>query len=166
MTFPCDECGFDDQLDVESALRLVAGAPERYATLLAGRDGTRRPSPDVWSPSEYTCHVADNTRIWAQRVWQAGAEPGSKVAAPYDQDALAAACRYDLVPQATALWSLAQSVATWQAALVDADLGAEVTHPEYGPLDVATIVRRVAHEVHHHEIDIRHGLGLTGDPRR
>lgn len=94
-------------------------------------------------------------------MWQAATDPGSKVAAPYDQDALALARRYDLIPQATALWSFARSVDTWKQAVEGAEPTAEMRHPEYGVLDVASVIRRVAHEVHHHEMDIHRGLGLT-----
>jgi hypothetical protein len=38
---------------------------------------------------------------------------------------------------------------------------ASVEHPEFGTLTAEDIIRRNAHEVQHHELDIRRGLNAT-----
>ena len=65
---PCRECGYRWDLTLDEVLALVAAVPDRYAALLAGADGHER-HPDLsWSAVAYVCHVADNLRIWAERL--------------------------------------------------------------------------------------------------
>ena len=57
---PCPECGFDaDALTGSDVPDRVRGLVPQYVAVLAGPDVRLRPSPQVWSPLEYGCHVRD-----------------------------------------------------------------------------------------------------------
>ncbi|WP_220471781.1 DinB family protein [Tomitella gaofuii] len=66
---PCAECGFDPSTVTPAAVpgRIRATIP-RWARVPGRVGSTVRPSPDVWSPLEYTCHVRDVCRTFAQRL--------------------------------------------------------------------------------------------------
>jgi hypothetical protein len=126
----------------------------RYATLLAGHDGSARGAELRWSVVEYVCHVGDNLRIWAERL--AGAAlGGSAVIASYDNDLLAQARAYGGVAVQGALWSLGHAVAEWvEAVPLAARAGVVLSHPERGELALLAVMRGNVHDAHHHAWDI------------
>ena len=74
----CSECGFDatatDARDVAAMLR---DATRDWVTVLTTRADVRdRPSPDVWSPLEYGCHVRDVYRVYDGRLGRMLSEDG------------------------------------------------------------------------------------------
>ena len=84
--------------------------------MLVGAIGTER-HPDLeWSVSAYVSHVADNLRIWAERLAGIAAGAPPEVGG-YDESALARARGYQQIPLQAALWSLSRSVAGWQHAV-------------------------------------------------
>lgn len=93
---PCDECGFAWSIGLDDAVARVRQAPRVYAAVLSGASGSERSGAGAWTTAGYVCHVADNLRIWAERLAGATAGAGSAVAG-YDQDALAGVRRYDAV---------------------------------------------------------------------
>ena len=109
---PCRECGFDWSISVEAAAAIVAEIPERYARVLEGQDGSVRHPGLGWSVGAYVCHVGDNLRIWAERMWSSVEAEHVEIEA-YDQDELASVRRYESIPLATALWSLSHAVDAW-----------------------------------------------------
>jgi len=154
---PCRECGFSFGISMEAAISTVLGAPERYERLVAGRTGSERHPGLAWPVSGYVCHVADNTRIWAERY--AGAADGTREIATYDENLLATARSYDKVPLAGAMWSLRKAVVDWREAVEQADRGNMVIlHPERGELSVLDAVLSNTHDVIHHEWDIQRSL--------
>jgi hypothetical protein len=143
------------------AMAAVASAPGELADLLDGLDG-RQTHPDrTWSVGAYVCHVADNLRIWAERL--AGVASGDPhTVAPYDQDLLAEARHYGEVGLEGALWSLAWAVPHWIDAVVLADTaGVVLAHPDRGEQSVIDVVRSNAHDTVHHMGDIRTMIGRT-----
>ena len=90
---PCRECGFDWSISVEGAAALIPGVPDRYAKLLEGQDGSARHPSLTWSVGAYVCHVGDNLRIFAERMWSA-VEARQVHIEGYDQDDLAAVRKY------------------------------------------------------------------------
>jgi hypothetical protein len=91
----CPECGFD-AAQVEPATigdRVRATIP-RWQAVVRRSDATVRPSPDVWSPTEYACHVRDVFRIFDGRLQQILTEQDARFA-NWDQDETAVANRYD-----------------------------------------------------------------------
>jgi len=155
---PCRECGFAWSDSEDAAAAVVAAAPDVFDALLAGHSGTERHPALGWSAGAYVCHVADNLRIWAERLAAlAGAPPGGALpVAPYDQDALARVRRYEEIAVAGALWSLRRAAADWHRAVASAGR-ADVTmvHPERGVLGRSDVVRTNAHDTAHHVHDVR-----------
>jgi hypothetical protein len=152
---PCRGCGFS--WTAEPGLSAVIdGAPARYAELTDGRTG-REGVPDLgWDVTGYVCHVADNTRIWAERL--AGAARGSTAPiASYDEEILATARNYREIDLPAALWSLERAVGDWQAARQFDGPG--FAHPEQGGLSPDDAERIVVHELHHHVLDVGRILG-------
>jgi hypothetical protein len=150
---PCRQCGYVWSIPEGDALGVIAEAPAAFADLLAGRNGTGTADGLTWDARTYVWHVADNLRIWAERL--SGLAPGERrPVAPYDQDALAAVRHYDGMPLAAALWSLGRSsaefVGQWSAAPPDAAL----LHPEAGELGMGPVLRQVAHDTVHHQYDV------------
>ncbi|GAB3854066.1 DinB family protein [Dactylosporangium cerinum] len=66
----CGECGFAyDSVTARDLPGRLAAAGPRFGAALAGiPDPRRRPSPEVWSPLEYTCHVRDVLRVQGHRL--------------------------------------------------------------------------------------------------
>jgi DinB family protein len=153
----CAGCEFPWDIDEPGAHLIIANSPGRYAGLLHGRDSTRKPAPDVWSPAAYTWHIADVVRVWAERFW-AHAYDASAPIVPFDQDALAEARGYEQSSSVAAVWALDRAVADWVTAIENVDAGRPFLHPEDGEMSVGDVVRWVAHEVHHHDLDVRRGL--------
>lgn len=159
---PCRECGYDWSATVQAAMQVVADVPSRYAALLAGLDGSQR-HPDLgWTAGAYVCHVTDNLRIWAERV--AGAALGGSRHVPgYDENLLARARAYPLVPLPAALWSLRHAARDWQEALT---LGLErevvLEHAGRGKQRAADVARNNAHDAHHHAWDIHRSVTREG----
>jgi hypothetical protein len=153
----CAECGFAWSIDGGGALRRIQDAAGRFDELLRGRDATRAPSPNVWSPSAYVWHVGDVARAWSERLHTLGVDPGAAWAG-FDPDELGRARRYDELPQATGPWALARAVDAVTQVLEDLDLDRAFLHPEWGHGTVADALRWVAHEAVHHELDVRRGL--------
>ena len=110
---------------VSTGLNVLAALPDRFAALLKGQNPSAR-HPDLsWSAGAYVCHVADNLRIYAERL--AGMALGSEgPLVPYDQDELARVRRYGEMALPSVLWSVERAAADWceAAQLVDPGLTA------------------------------------------
>jgi hypothetical protein len=104
------------------------------------------------------CHVTDNLRIWAERL--AGFALGATGdVAIYDNDLLAQARAYESVPIQASLWSLGRASYDWMEAFsLAVDKGVVLLHPERGEQSTLDVARSNAHDVHHHEWDIRRSL--------
>jgi hypothetical protein len=65
---PCAECGFEaaDIVPTEIASRIRDNGSS-WVEILTG-EVSLRPSPDVWSPLEYACHVRDVMRVMHGRL--------------------------------------------------------------------------------------------------
>jgi hypothetical protein len=154
---PCRECSFAFSTGLDESLAYVAGVPEQFSALLADASGTEL-HPDLsWSVGSYVCHVADNLRIWAERL--VGSAAGVKVVTPYDENLLAAARSYADVPLAAALWSLGRARGDWQAGVSEASReGILFLHAERGEMSLEDVARAIAHDAFHHAWDIRRSL--------
>ena len=156
---PCRECGFEWSISPGQAVNLIAGTPDEYALLLAGATGLER-HPDLeWTVVGYVCHVADNLRIWAERLAGATLAGRSEVVG-YDTDLLAVARRYDSVSLSGALWSLRNAVQDWERAIrLAADQDAVLIHDSRGRQRWSDVALNNAHDAAHHAWDIRRSLG-------
>jgi len=150
---PCRECAFSFSTGLNAALTYLAQAPAAYRDLVGEADGTER-HPDLsWSVGAYVCHVADNLRIWAERL--AGAAEGFNNVAPYDQDLLARSRSYRDIPLAAALWSLERGRSDLAVAVSSLPTeGIVLIHRERGKMHLEDVARGAAHDTFHHAWDI------------
>lgn len=66
---PCPDCGLDTAtIGRDDVPRLVRRAVASFRSALARPDATDRPSPAVWSPMEYGCHVRDVCVLFDARL--------------------------------------------------------------------------------------------------
>ena len=137
---------------------MVANIPSRMGQLLDGRDASLR-HPDLsWSVGAYVCHVADNLRIWSERL--AGLALGATgPVAGYDPDGLARTRNYERIPLEAALWSLGRAAADWADAIVLAtNRQVILEHPDRGPQTVLDVARTNSHDAYHHAWDIQRSI--------
>jgi len=92
---PCPECGFDTRaVRRESIPAMIRSTAGDMAVVLTGTaDPQKRPSPDIWSPLEYACHVRDVFALYHQRLHRMLAED-DPLFLNWDQDATAVEKRY------------------------------------------------------------------------
>ncbi len=158
---PCRECGFDWATTLESAIVVVANLPDSLRELLSGSTGSER-RPDLeWSVGAYVCHIADNLRIWAERL--VGVSEGTVAeVCRYDENELAHARHYDGIPLVAASWALSRSVTDWCYAVRNSpQSGSVMVHPERGVLTLTDVAVSNAHDGRHHRWDIETILGLS-----
>jgi hypothetical protein len=155
---PCGECGFDWSQAPETAIAAVEALPDRFDDLLARRTGDERAPGTTWSAKAYVFHVADNLRIFAERL--EGVFAGGPTAlAAYDQDELATARNYEAMSVQSALWSVRTATATWATAARRSLTRSDTyQHAERGTLNAAEITRGPAHDALHHYLDVTRAL--------
>ena len=171
-TYVCPECGIDyDTISPADAAVAVRSFPRRIAEQLHRVEGDeallrRRPEPTVWSPLEYTAHVADGFAFMADTVGRMRAESNPKIE-DWDPDARASEQQYN-----------EQSV---HAVLADLDANAhrfadaiEATSTDdldrmgqfsWGDRDVLMMIRNGVHEGKHHLRDVELVLERLGVDR-
>jgi hypothetical protein len=151
---PCRECGFDWSQTPEQAVVAVEALPSQFVALLDGRSGDERAPDATWSAKAYVFHVADNLRIFAERLEGVFGGAPTTLAA-YDQDELAAARDYEAMSVQSALWSVRMATVTWAAATRHALTRPDTYfHAERGELTAAEITRGPAHDAVHHLWDV------------
>jgi DinB superfamily len=155
---PCRQCGFRWSTGLEGARAGVAGVAAEYRRILAGATGAERHPDAVWSSGEYVCHVADNLRIWAERlVGVAGG--GSIRVGRYDENELARVRDYPSISLPAALWTLERAVGDWQDAVDRSGAeGVVLIHPERGEQTLVDVAVSNAHDAEHHRWDIGRSL--------
>lgn len=130
---------------------MIAAADEDYRARTRGCRGDERTEGLEWNVVAYVLHVADNTRVWAERL--AGAALGATgPIVPYDEDELARARGYAGFALPAARWSLERALGDWNAAWTLG--GTAFVHPEQGEITADDAARIVAHELHHHALDV------------
>ncbi len=154
---PCAECGFDPStVDARAVPATVRASLPRWSAVLARPDATARPAPDVWSPTEYGCHVRDVFAVFAERV-ALMLDQDDPLFANWDQDETALVERYDLQEPAAVSCELSAAGERF-AALV------EVVPDDGWPrpgrrsngsrFTVATLVVYFLHDLVHHLHDV------------
>jgi hypothetical protein len=155
---PCRECGFDWSLSLDRAVQLMSGLAATYDEVLAGATGSEQLPELAWPVGAYVSHVADNLRIWTERLMGVTLGAGPEVGG-YDENELAQARRYDLIPLEASRWSLRLSVAEWVKAIeASSHHGTVMIHPQRGELDLSDVARSNAHDARHHLFDIERTL--------
>lgn len=156
---PCRECGYEWQLAAAEAVRMVGDMPGRFADALVGCSGQELHPDLAWTVSGYVCHVADNLRIWAERL--AGARlSGDRRVLGYDQDLLAQARQYNEVNLQGALWGLDWAARCWVVSM-QAALSSDVVleHGERGEQRADDVARNNSHDAYHHLWDVERIVG-------
>lgn len=157
----CPECEFDWNLASDDATSLVATSGKRIATLFEGAGEAARLPPEVWSPSAYLWHLVDVLRIGSDRLLTASIDPAAGIPC-WDENSLAEVRQYERLSSRVAVVAYDAAVSAWVDVADRVSMDAAVEHPEFGTLTAADIIRRNAHEVQHHTLDIRRGL-TVGD---
>lgn len=149
----CPICGWSWSVGSTEALAEIAAAPDRYAALLAGRDGMAPAADGGWNATAYLWHLTDLARCWAERWVQVRAMPGSLLVG-FDPDVLAEARSYRALPTAAAEWALRDAVTSFvdQCSRVDPD--ATFDQGDWGQGSVADGIRWLGHEFVHHQLDV------------
>ena len=154
----CAECGHPWRPSIEAARTTIADAPDTYRVLLATGDPYRVPPDLAWHASAYTFHVADLCRAWAERIVGHVGEPDRELAG-FDPDELAAARNYLGMSATAAAWELRHSVELLLATADDDRVARVFDHDEWGAAPFGDGLRWLAHEVAHHEQDVRRCVG-------
>ena len=155
----CRDCGFNWSIDIPEAIGLVAGAPDRYRALLDAGLVVCSGDHEDWSAVGYLWHVVDVIRFGTERLWVLALDPASGVPG-WEQEALARERHYEALSPVVGLRALDHAVRDWIEAACEAPADAEVEHAALGRLTTEDSIRRNAHEIQHHERDVRLRLGL------
>lgn len=154
----CVECGFSWSIVPADAIALVDSSPTRNKSALGDADRAKeRPTAGVWSPSEYLWHLVDVLRIGRERLLTISTDPAGGIPC-WDENALAEVRHYDALSPLVGLVAYESAAHEWVALARTVPVEGSVEHPEFGMLTAGDIMRRNAHEVQHHELDIRRGL--------
>lgn len=153
----CDDCGLDtstvDPREVAQRLREVA---ERFVDVLGGTDVRNRPSPTVWSPLEYSCHVRDVFRIFDGRLQRMLTED-DPLFANWDQDATAVEERYDEqnpAQVAAELSAAAETIATSFESVGDDQWERPGRRSDGAHFTITSFARYLLHDPIHHRWDV------------
>ena len=149
----CAECGFDWAVARENAIDLVPQVPDAAAAALACVQEPMQRIGRRWSASMYVWHLVDVLRIGAERLFTLTHDPGRGITC-WDENALAEARQYEQLSPGVGLIVLRSAAREWAEAASKAPAETTVRHPQFGNLGALEIIRRNAHEVHHHLMDI------------
>ena len=162
----CGECGFSGQLEPAGLQATLRDAPSLFSAALpvtAGADRVRRrPTPGVWSSLEYVAHTRDAVAWYEERIRSVLNQTGVTLEG-FDWDEACEARRYrdeDPKEALAGLDAACVSLAGLLAGLDDADWATSgVGSADGGPRSVHLLAQRAAHELRHHLVDVRRGMG-------
>jgi hypothetical protein len=154
---PCPECGFDaSAVNVQAAgdeVRRIAAAWEEPLTRPTVRV---RPTPSVWSPLEYGCHVRDVFALFDRRLELMLTEHDPQFD-NWDQDRTAVEDAYGSQDPAQVLAALVEA-GERLAARLDAVSGGQWSRPgrrsDGAAFSVDSFVRYLLHDPVHHLRDV------------
>ncbi len=149
----CEECGFAWTVSRNDAIDLVARLPENAADALARIHQPMQQFGERWSASMYVWHLIDVLRIGTERLLTLAHDPDRGLTC-WDENALAEIRRYRQLSPSVGLIVLTAAAQEWAAVASQAPAEAVVRHPEFGDLGALEVIRRNAHEAHHHLMDI------------
>ena len=154
---PCPDCGYDastvDRTELPQRIRETVRA---IVATLAEPDAAERPSPSVWSPLEYACHVRDVCHMFDMRVGRM-LDEDDPLFANWDQDATALERRYweqDPATVAREAIEASEIVATRFARVSDVQWNRPGRRSDGSDFTIDTIGRYFLHDLVHHLHDI------------
>jgi hypothetical protein len=137
----------------QNAINLVAELPDAAAAAIRSIDDPAQRTGDRWSASMYVWHLVDVLRIGTEWLLTLTHDPGRGITC-WDENALAEARRYQKLSPAVGLIVLRSAAQAWVTTAAGTPDDAQLRHPQYGNLGALEIIRRNAHEGHHHLMDI------------
>ena len=156
----CEACSYEWSIPRDTAVNLVRHSPVRLDQLLGDRDVHAPIRNGLWSPVQYLWHMVDVLRIGTERLMTVLLDPQAGVPSWYERD-LAQARGYAGLSPVVGLSVHRQVVETWVKAAYGVPEEAETHHAGFGTITALDIIRRNAHEIEHHLMDI-----AKGAPRR
>jgi len=172
----CQECGFDWDSGPDEVVTEIQRLPRAYRAgltrLLKGEDGDTlvrtRPAPEVWSALEYTAHMRDVLSFYLDRIRRVLAE---------DRPTMEAADFASMVQERrdgeenveavlAALEDGARAASTLLASLDDAQWERVGFGSEGDERSVLVLAGRLAHDGHHHLLDLGRVLRWVRDSDR
>lgn len=149
----CAECAFDWSVPGDRTIAIVSEVPDTAVLALQRiEDPTRRSGPR-WSASMYLWHLVDVLRIGTKRLLTLTLDPERGIPS-WDENELPDDRRYEQLSPNVGLIVIRSAAREWLTAANAATGTAVVQHPEFGKLGALDLVRRQAHEVQHHLLDI------------
>ncbi len=162
---PCPDCGLaSGTVDRADLGRLFRDNAASWAAALTAPRVTERPRPDVWSVTEYACHVRDVHTLFGERIALMLAEDGPEFA-NWDQDVTAVESRYDLADPAEVspqLVAAAEAVAAAYDAVADDGWSRPGRRSNGDAFTVESIGRYHLHDVVHHLWDVAGAVTVAG----
>lgn len=149
----CVECRFDWAVPTSDAINIVAGCSDAYAGALVTASPRPATEDGRWSAGMYLWHVVDVLRIGVERLWTITLDPDAGIPC-WDENGLAAARNYSMLSIKVGLHAQRQAGASWIATASATPPDLTTRHDLFGELTAADIIRRNAHEVQHHLLDI------------
>ena len=154
----CPECGFDAS-DVPGP-RVAGWVREKAAcwpAVCERADAGVRPTPGVWSPLEYACHVRDVCRVFESRVnlMRSQVDPAFE---NWDQDAAATVGAYSAqepVAVGVELMAAAEAVAASFEAVGESAWKRTGRRTNGSTFTIETLGQYFLHDVTHHVHDVR-----------
>jgi hypothetical protein len=154
---PCPDCGYDAQaVAPETIGERVRAALPRWLAVLQRPDARERPTPDVWSPAEYACHVRDVLRIFDERLRLMLSVDEARFA-NWDQDVTAVEDRYaeqQPVDVAPALAAAGERIAGDFDAVSGEDWDRVALRSDGARFTTASFGRYFLHDIQHHLHDV------------
>ncbi len=151
----CTECGWQPHPPARIVDGLQQAAP-RWQAVLARGDASKRPSPEVWSPVEYACHVRDMIRLLGERTASMLAVYNPPLT---DWDGEAVAVRRNYHSRRPA--EVSEDLVRCTKATVDVMrtvLGKQWDRPgrrsDGTDFTIGSLTQYISHEVHHHLYDV------------
>ncbi|GAA2113192.1 class I SAM-dependent methyltransferase [Nocardioides bigeumensis] len=156
---PCPDCGFDaPALDLSRVPQAIRDNATLWEVVLETDDAAVRPSPVVWSPLEYACHVRDVNELFDQRLEQMLTEDDAHFA-NWDQDETAVEKDYlgqDPAAVAAEVVAAADRVAARYETVGEADWDRTGTRSNGDRFTIDTFARYHLHDLVHHAHDVSH----------
>ena len=156
---PCRECAFDWTLSLDDAAPSMSALATAYEDLLRGATG-REQHPDLsWSSAAYVSHVADNLRIWTERLHGSGVG-GTAPCGQLRRERAGRGQELRDDPAAgghVVVAALDHRVGQGGRRLAP-QKGTVLIHPERGEMDLLDVVAATTHDAHHHLWDIERTL--------
>lgn len=154
---PCPECAFDaTAVELAELPHRIRSATDPWSGILATAEAPNRPSPAVWSPLEYACHVRDVLTIFTERNRLIRTQEAPRFP-NWDQDATALAERYwEQAPAQVAIELAAAariSIAAWSD-LTELEWQRPGYRSNGSEFTLASLGRYFLHDLEHHLHDV------------